>query len=151
MESSADIQKTFQDIMNCGENQAIVAQLDTNKGEAVVFSCVVEKINRFGMKQERTFLLTNQSLYNIKKEEVQRRIDVTSIKSITKSTKKDSNEFVVHVKNEYDYDFESQYRNDIFESIKYIWWKTHKTNVPVYGVPDSLKKYHTSKRDIQNG
>ena len=58
---------------------------------------------------------------------------------------------MVHVKNEYDYDFESQYRNDIFESIKYIWWKTHKTNIPVYGVPDSLKKYHTSKRDISQG
>lgn len=58
---------------------------------------------------------------------------------------------MVHVKNEYDYDFESQYRNDIFDSIKYIWWKANKINIPVYGVPDSLKKYHTSKRDISQG
>jgi len=87
MESSADINKTFSDFMNCGKNQAILGQLDTAKGEAVVFSCIVEKINRFGMKQERIFLLTNQSVYNIKKEEVQRRIDISSIKAITKSTK----------------------------------------------------------------
>lgn len=50
MESSADINKTFSDFMNCGKNQAILGQLDTAKGEAVVFSCIVEKINRFGMK-----------------------------------------------------------------------------------------------------
>ena len=87
MESSGEITKTFSDFMNCGKSQGILAQLDTAKGEAVVFSCIVEKINRFGMKQERIFLLTNQSLYNIKKEEVQRRIDVSSIKAVTKSTK----------------------------------------------------------------
>lgn len=47
-----------------------MAQLDANKGEKVVFSCVVIKINRFGMKQERTLLLTTLNLYNIKKESV---------------------------------------------------------------------------------
>ena len=43
------------------------------------------------------------SLYNIKKDQVQRKINIDSIKAITKSTKAGNPEFVVHVKNEYDY------------------------------------------------
>lgn len=27
----------------------------------------------------------------------------------------------------------------------------HGTNLPLYGVPDQLKEYHTSKKDIMNG
>ena len=125
--------------------------MDSLKGETIVFSCAVVKINRFGMKQERTLLLTNMNLYNIKKESVQRRIGVDSIKSVTKSTKGNSTEFVVHVKSEYDYRFESEYRNDISEAIKYVCWKHNKVNLPVYAVPDKLKDFHTSKRDISEG
>ena len=54
--------------------------------------------------------MTNHSLYNIKKDNIQRKIGVVSIKALTKSSKKDNLEFVVHIKNEYDYRFESDYR-----------------------------------------
>ena len=128
------------------EQSEILVQLA--KSESVVFSCVVVKYNRFGMKQERMLLLTNQNLYNIKKDQVQRKINVDSIKSITKSTKPKSEEFVVHVKAEYDYRFSSEHRADIFDAIKYVCWSLNKANLPVYGVSDSLKEYHTSKRDI---
>lgn len=90
-------------------------------------------------------------MYNIKKDSIQRRIGVDAIKSITKSTKGKSNEFVVHVKSEYDYRFESEYRNDIFDAIKYVCWRHNKVNLPVYAVPDKLKDFHTSKRDISEG
>jgi hypothetical protein len=53
-------------------------------------------------------LLTNQNLYNIKKDSIQRKIGVDSVKALTKSTKDNSNEFVVHVNNEYDYRFDSE-------------------------------------------
>lgn len=36
--------------------------------ERIVFSGKVIKYNRFGMKQDRTILLTNLNLYNIKKK-----------------------------------------------------------------------------------
>lgn len=55
------------------------------------------------------------------------------------------------MKSEYDYIFESDYRKEIFEAIKYVFWKATGVNLPVYGVPDKLKEYHTSKKDIQNG
>ena len=57
----------------------------------------------------------------------------------------------MHVKSEYDYRCESEYRNDIFDAIKYVCWKHNKVNLPVYAVPDRLKDFHTSKRDISEG
>ena len=59
------------------------------------------------MKQDRILLLTNLNLYNIKKDSVQRKINIGSIKAITKSTKAGNPEFVVHIKNEYDYRYET--------------------------------------------
>lgn len=51
-------------------------------------------------------LLTNLSIYNIKKDNVQRKIFVESMIGLSKSMKKDILEFIVHVKDEYDYRFE---------------------------------------------
>ena len=47
--------------------------------------------------------------------------------------------------------FESDFRKEIFEAFKYVFYNDHKTNLPVYGVPDKLKDYATSKKDISNG
>jgi hypothetical protein len=58
---------------------------------------------------------------------------------------------VVHVKSEYDYMFESQFRKEIFDAMKWVFFNENKANLPVYGVPDNLKDYHTSKKDISNG
>ena len=140
----------FQDYMGCAKNQAVLANLETDSGEKVIFSCVVVKFNRWGMKQDRTLLLTNHCLYNIKKDQVQRRISVGAVKAVSKSTK-EQKEFIVHVKSEYDYRFESDFRKDIFEALKWVFYSTNKTNLPVYAVPDKLKEYATSKKDIIQG
>ena len=58
---------------------------------------------------------------------------------MTKSTKDDNTEFIVHVTSEYDYHFECDYRKEIFEAVKYIYYIENKRNLPVYGVPDKLK------------
>lgn len=132
-------------------NSEVQAQLETQKGEEVIFSCSVIKFNRWGMKQERTLLLTNLSLYNIKKDQVQRKISINSIKALTKSTNPNNAQFIVHVRSEYDYMYESDFRKEIFDAMKYAFWKANGVNLPVYGVPDKLKEYHTSKKDISNG
>lgn len=88
MESTAD--KKFEDYMGCASNPGIIANIDTKAGEEVMFSCIVVKYNRWSMKQDRTFMLTDSYLYNIKKTEVQRRIAIRSIKSVTKSTIKNN-------------------------------------------------------------
>lgn len=70
---------------------------------------------------------------------------------MTKSTKDDNTEFIVHVKSEYDYHFECDNRQDIFNAVKYVYFMENKSNLPVYGVPDKLKHYATSKKDISAG
>lgn len=144
-------EKKFSDYMGCSQNEEILAQLDTQGGEKVAFSCVVIKFNRWNLKQDRTLLLTNFNLYNIKKNQVQRKINISSVKAVTKSTKPDNQQFIVHVRSEYDYQFESDFRKEFFDAFKYVYFLAHKTNLPVYGVPDKLKDYATSKKDISNG
>jgi hypothetical protein len=87
-------------------------------------------------------------LYNLKKEAFQRKILLTSIDGITKSTKSGNIQFVVHIRNEYDYMFDSDDRDAIFEAIKHTCWMKNGKNLPVYGVPDKLNEYHTSKKDV---
>ena len=144
-------ERKFPDYMGCGQNEEIMAQLDTQSGEKVIFSCVVKKLNRWGMRQDRTLLISNQYLYNIKKDDVKRRISIKTIKAVTQSLKKGNLEFIVHVKSEYDYEFESDFRKEIFDAFKYVSWTLNHANLPVYGVPDKLKDYATSKKDISNG
>ena len=146
-----ETQRKFNDYQSCATNSEIMASLDTAKGEQVVFSCIVIKFNRWNMKQERTFLLTNQYLYNIKKSEVQRRIAVNSIKGVTKSLLANNTQFVIHIQNEYDYMFESDSRKEIFDALKYVFHQMHGFNLPIFGVNDKLKDYATTKKDIQNG
>ena len=50
-------EQNFNDYMGMASNEAVQAQLST--GEKVMFSCVVIKLNRWGLKQDRTLLLTN--------------------------------------------------------------------------------------------
>ena len=96
-------------------------------------------------------LLTNKNLYNIKKSAVQRRIYNDAIKAVTKVTKKNNKQFVIHIKNEYDYMYESEFRKEIFDAMKYVYHQENGKNLPVYGVPDKIKDYATSKKDIANG
>jgi hypothetical protein len=68
------------------------------------------------MKQERTLLLTNIKLYNVKKHEMQRAIAIENIKALTKSMDpKRATSFIVHVASEYDYVFDSEQRDDVFK------------------------------------
>jgi hypothetical protein len=59
-------QIAFNDYLNIKENKEILQQLKINKGEKIIFSCLVNKFNRFFFRQERIFLLTNLNIYNIK-------------------------------------------------------------------------------------
>ena len=61
-------------------------------------------------------MLTNLKLYNVKKTELQRTIELANIKALTKSLdSKRATSFIVHVASEYDYQFDSEQRDDIFK------------------------------------
>ena len=141
----------LKDNLKINSNKIILQQLDRKGGEEVIYSVTVLKFNRFGLRQDRTLLITNFSIYNIKGDQIKRKIPLYSIQAITKSKLVENFQFVIHIKNEYDYMFESPSRKEIFNAIKYCFFQEVGMNVPVFGVPDNLRDYHTSKKDIVAG
>ena len=55
------------------------------------------------MGQERVFLLTNFAVYNVKADAIDRKISMSTIKAVTRSTKDGCNQIVIHVRSEFDY------------------------------------------------
>ena len=112
---------------------------------------MVKKYNKWYTKQERTLLLTNMHLFNIKKgTQVQRRIAVTDVKCVTKSLK--NNEFIIHIKKQYDYHFETEHREEMIGALKWVFWQTHAKNIPVYGVNEAkIDSLATTKKKLANG
>lgn len=118
--------------------------------EVLHFSGNVTKFNKRDWKQERIFVITNLAVYNIKKHKVQRRILISDIDGITKSTDPRCFEFVIHVEVEYDYRFltTERKRDDIFKVLKHCFYKIFEKNLPVFGVAYShLKDFTTSKNE----
>jgi hypothetical protein len=37
------------------------------------------------------------------------------------------------------------------DALKFVWFQTNSENLPVYGVPNKLNDYHTTKKDIAAG
>jgi serum/glucocorticoid-regulated kinase 2 len=93
--------------------------------ERVVLSCNVTKYNEAGFRQERVLVLTENALYNLKRQMVKRRIPLEKFDAITISTV--SSEFVIHVRDEYDYRFLSyERRAEIIEKILFILCEVRK-------------------------
>lgn len=73
------------------------------------------------------------------------------MKALSKSTQVGNFEFVVHVKDEYDYRFVCEKREELFEQLKACYFSIMNQNLPIYGVPSKLKDIATSKKDIKAG
>lgn len=107
------------DLANFSQSPEIV------NNERIYFSCQLTKYNDRGMRQEREIVLTEQAIYNIKKQKVQRRIQFEKLESITVS--KMSSEFVFHVSDEHDYRYLSfAHRTALIETILYILFRVKK-------------------------
>ena len=73
------------------------------------------------------------------------------MKALSKSTEPGNMEFVVHIKDEYDYRFICETREELFEQLKACFFNLINKNLPIYGVPSKLKDYETSKKDVKAG
>lgn len=71
------------------------------------------------------------------------------MKGLSRSTEASNFEFVVHVKNEYDYRFTCEDRDKLFLQIKAVFFNKMNQNLPIFDVPENLKNYATSKKDIK--
>ena len=72
-----------------------------------MFSGKVQKWNKYTIKQERSLVITNLNIYNFKRKKLRRVVPIENLAGLTKLLKSDSQEFVIHVKQDYDYRLES--------------------------------------------
>jgi serine/threonine protein kinase len=134
------------DLLNINEDNSILSLL---KNEKLYYSDVITKINHYGLSQERSIILTDVALYNMKKKELKRRIPYKEILGITFSNL--SNEFVIHGNNsQYDYHYNSQDKNLIISLIIFFYDEDNKSQIKLCEVPEkSLKNFVTGKKDKQ--
>ena len=78
-----------------------------------------------------------------------REIALRDVMAISKSTEDNNKEFVVHVRNAYDYRFICELRDELFEQIKACYFHLMNDNLPVYGIPGKLAQHATSKNDAK--
>ena len=102
------------DFLNFSKDHHI--KTNVTRDEQIDFSDKLYKYNKFGFKQERNIIITDKGIYNLKKKDLKRRIDIKSIKGITIS--KTSDELVIHCNDEeYDYQYISSKKKTIVEII----------------------------------
>ncbi|CAI2363739.1 unnamed protein product [Moneuplotes crassus] len=83
---------------------------------------------------------------------LKRAIPIASIGGLSKSLSKKSNEFVIHVPEQYDYRYQSEHREEIIQSLKMAYISLMKTNLPIYGIDaKDLKNFTTTEKDKIKG
>ena len=116
--------------------------------EVVLFSDFVIKINRREKEQTRVMLITDKAIYNLLPNnytKCKRRINIQLLVSITVS--QISDEFVLHVPDEYDYRFKSGKKDRIAESISRISQKLTGKRLHIQYVNDTdLKSLTLTKQ-----
>ena len=134
------------DFLNVKEDNKLLSLL---KNEKVYYSDVITKINHYGLSQERSIILTDTALYNMKKKEMKRRIPYKEILGISYSNI--SNEFVVHGNNaQYDYHYNSQDKNLIISFIIFFYDEQNNSQIKLCEISEkSLKNFVTRKKEKQ--
>jgi hypothetical protein len=71
---------------------------------------------------------------------------------VTICLKEENDQFIIHIKDEYDYLFKSKIRQEIIDALKYVYFQTNHQNLPIYGINEKLGDNHmTTKSVIKNG
>lgn len=84
----------------------LIVHVESKEG-VIMFSGKVQKWNKYTIKQERSLVITNLNIYNFKRKKLRRTVSIGNLAGLTKLLKSDSQEFVIHVKQDYDYRLES--------------------------------------------
>jgi len=134
------------DFLNLWEDLSIKKNII--REEEIQFSDKINKINRYGFKQERNILLTDKAIYNLKKTSLSRRIDYRNIDCIIVS--KLSDELAIHCKDiDYDYRFVSSHKKMIIEIISKFYKRINNKEFELFEVEEkSLNDYVTTIKDI---
>ena len=137
------MEPSFQDFLSWSNNKEILKVI---KNEILYFSNKIYKYNSFSLKQERNLVLTDKSLYNFQNKKIKRQMKYEEMLGITFS--KQSNEFVIHAKEGYDFHYISQDKTIIIYIISVFYEKISNKPIILCEVNEkSLKQYVTSKKD----
>jgi len=134
--------------------------------EHILMSCLLYKFNKRLKRQERSLLITTRAIYNVNQQDIlaniisvfnssyaiRRRIDITKLMGITVSEM--SSEFVLHVRDEYDYRYSSPSKRDKILTTICKAFYMNITNTPlVFFFKDdiNLVQYTTTEDDKKKG
>ena len=115
--------------------------------ESLYYSNKIVKINHFNIGQERSIVLTDESIYNIQKKSLKRKVTYSQVIGVTFT--KISQEFVVHTNdNEYDLYFQSPEKNIIICLIAKLYEEKTNSTLKICEVPERyLRNYVTVKKE----
>ena len=113
--------------------------------EKIIYSNKVYKYNSLSLKNERYLLLTDKCLYNIKNKKVKREMQYQLMLGITYSVQ--SNEFVIHASEGFDFHFLSDEKLIIIYLIAKCYEMINNESIIICKVNDkSLKQFVISKK-----
>lgn len=117
--------------------------------ERVMLSDMVVKINRKGKEQDRAMLITDKAVYNLMPgdySKCKRRIELDQIASVTLSTSSD--EFAIHIPEEYDYRFKSPNKERIAAVMRDVYAAKQGQRMPVSRISQSSLLAVTVTKDV---
>jgi len=149
------------DVRNRPESKSFLQE-----DEEVLFSGVVQKINKHKVSQKRILVITNKYLYNIvpnndllksithwiaPSSALKRKINVSKINEITLSTHPLSEQFIIHVEGEYDYRYAGVGKRDkILEAIMHAYFSQGNSLFSIYlKESEDLAAFHTTDDDFK--
>eukprot|EP01084_Bolivina_argentea_P215618 366083_1 len=117
---------------------------NTPTKERIILSEKIIKINKRGKSQNRIILITNKALYNLKPKRIQnnpKRIDLEQIVSITVCSS--SNEFAIHIPEQYDLRYKSHIKNVITSTIaeKYKYKTKKELTINIFDILTTIDTF----------
>lgn len=139
------------DTLNIYDNYLQVRQL-MGESNTILYSCEATKFNRYGFKQKRFLIVTEEHIWVLEQAEhnfaEHRRVPITQIDAFTVSTLPDCQELIIHVKNDYDdrYLFELPFHKKNLMNVMKFVLKCLNREYAYFEVPSgNLRLYTTSK------
>ena len=115
--------------------------------EPIIYSNKITKINSYGIGQDRELILTNESLYNLSKKKLKRKLNYEQLHGVTLSSV--SQEFILHQDGqENDFYYISPDQKIIIYNIAVYYEKKNGKPLKICEVKEkSLKNFTTGKKE----
>ena len=125
--------------------------------EIFLFSCPILRYNKYGWRNCRLLVLTQETLIILKQKskakEVRLRLSYSELKGLTISLHIDSSELVFHLEMQADLRISClDARKEIVDTVKMFYATKTRENLPIYGVRQkNLGMYTAQESDVVKG